>query len=512
MNIKKNLLITAFLMFHILAIGQVKTTKISFSLSVKNELKTSFKSNGRLLLYVSEKNDFEPRYSSVYNGKPLIFGTNIKNWDQNKTIYLDGNDDWIKTTEWDFNTIPLKEYYIQVVWVQNKEKESQNNAPGNLYSEPIKINTSKKQKAEIVLSKIIPNRKLEKHNLVKFFEIKSEILSKWWNKRMGLKASILLPSGYENNPNKKHPVRYHIGGYGERYTRINDLVKNEKFMSWWTSNEAPQIITVFLDGEGPFGDSYQIDSENSGPYGQALIQELIPKIEQQFRINGRPETRFVDGCSSGGWVSLALQLFYPENFNGCWSYSPDPVSFKKMQLVNIYEDENVFYNRQDYLRPSMRSLYGDPIFSVKQEVLVENVEGITNSYTTSGGQWGAWNALYSPKGKDGLPKAMFDPVTGKIDKEVAKHWKKYDLLAYTSANWQQLGPKLKGKIHIWMGDMDNFYLNNALRDFNEYLKTTENPKSDAEINFTPMKEHCSNYSHELVLKEIQKRLKEIKAE
>src|SRR5690606_36917106 len=116
----------------------------------------------------------------------------------------------------------------------------------------------------------------------------------------------------------------------------------------------------------------------------------------------------------------------------------------------------------DYLRPSKRDIYGEPEFSIRKEVLSENVEGYSNSYVTSGGQWGAWNALYSPKGEDGLPKPIFDPITGKIDKQVAEHWKKYDLLEYVKANWAELGPKVQGKIHVWMGDMDNYYLNNSL--------------------------------------------------
>lgn len=490
-------------------IGQQESTKLAFAISVNKELKASFKSNGRLFIYVSETDQLEPRYSSVYSGSGFIFGKNIKNWDKNETKNLNGSDDWTKTSDWDFNTVPQREYYIQVVWVQNRDTESQINSPGNLCSEPIRINSKEIQKIEIALSKIIPERKLEDHNLVKLFAIESEILSKWRNKSINLKASVLLPSGYDSNPNKKYPVRYNVAGYGGRYTRINDLIKDKEFMSWWSSKDAPQIITVFLDGDGPFGDSYQLDSENSGPYGEALINELIPKIEKQFRINGTPETRFVDGCSTGGWVSLALQLFYPETFNGCWSYSPDPVSFKKMQLINIYEDENAFYNKRAYLRPSMRNLNGDPMFSIKQEIVDENVQGESNSYVTSGGQWGAWNALYSPKGKDGLPKPIFDPIAGTIDKEVAEHWKKHDLLLFTSANWPELGPKIKGKIHIWMGDMDNFYLNNSMRDFDEYLKKTINPKSDAQIEFTPMKGHCSNYSHKLILKEIQIKLNEL---
>jgi len=509
MNIKNLLILALFVLTTDIVIGQEESTKLAFHISVNEELKASFKSNGRLLIYITEMDEIEPRNSSVFSDNEFIFGKNIKNWDKNETKHFNGNEDWEKTANWNFNSVPHGDYNIQLVWSQNGNSESQINSPGNLYSESVKINTTVKQEITISLSKIIPERKLIEHNLVELFSFQSDTLSKWWDRPMNIKASVLLPSGYSNNPNENYPIRYNVAGYGGRYTRVNRLVNNEEFISWWTSEEAPQIITVFLDGEGPFGDSYQLNSDNSGPYGEMLINELIPKIEKQFRVIGSSKTRFVDGCSTGSWVSLALQLFYPEVFNGCWSYSPDPVSFNKMQLVNIYEDKNAFYNNRMYLRPSMRDINGDPQFSIKEEIYYENVEGVSNTYTTSGGQWSAWNALYSPKGIDGLPMPIFDPVNGTIDKQIAEHWKKHDLLLYTKANWAELGPKVNGKIHVWMGDMDNFYLNNAMRDFDNYLKSTTNPKSDAQIEFSPMKEHCQNYSHKYVLGEIQKRVKEM---
>lgn len=502
MNIKKIIFLAVLLLYVDIVYGQNEGVEISFKISVVEKLQSSFNSDGRLLIYLSETPGREPRYTSIYNGGGFVFGKNIVGWKVIEALNLNENEDWEKTPEWSFSNVPQGKYYVQAVWNQNSELESRSNTPGNLYSEPLEVSLSNDQEIAISLTKIIPKREIIDHELVEIFSMKSEVLSKWWNKPMKLRASVLLPSGYESNPLKKYPVRYNVAGYGGRYTRVSRLVKNTNFISWWSTEEAPQIITVFLDGEGPFGDSYQLDSDNNGPYGQALITELIPAIEKQFRIIGSAETRFVDGCSTGGWVSLALQLFYPEIFNGCWSYSPDPVSFHKMQLVNIYEDENAFYNKNGFLRPSMRDLYGEPVFSIEKEVIGENVQGYSNSYTTSGGQWGAWNAVYSPKGKDGLPMPAFDPNTGDIDTDVAQHWKRYDLLHYIQENWPDLGPKIQGKIHIWTGDMDNFYLNNAMRDFDKYIQNTSNPKSDAEIEFSPMKQHCSNYSHKKVLEEI----------
>ncbi|SDG55940.1 alpha/beta hydrolase-fold protein [Psychroflexus sediminis] len=504
----KTLVLCFLLLLGAVVSAQQQTSEMSFAISVSEEVKAVFQPEGRLFIYVSEAEEPAPRFSSVFGGGQS-FAKNIQGWDSSQVLNLEGNDELITTADWDFNSVPEGDYFVQVLWKQNDESRS--NTPHNLYSKPVFIQLQDNQNVDIALSEIIPERSLVSHDLVKFFTFESEVLSKWWDKSVSLKASVLLPSGYTGNPDQKFPVRYNIGGYGSRYTRVNALAEDSEFMDWWTGPEAPQIITVFLDGEGPFGDPYQLDSENSGPYGEALISELIPRVEKEFRISGTAKTRFLDGCSTGGWVSLALQLFYPEQFNGCWSYSPDPVSFRHMQLVNIYQDDNAFYNAADYLIPSMRDVYGNPRFSIQQEITDENVQGYSNTYTTSGGQWGGWNALYSPKDEDGLPQPLFDHETGVIDSTVAAHWENYDLLKYTRANWPSLGPKIQDKIYIWMGDMDNFYLNNAMRLFEAYLSETAAPESNAEIVFSPMKGHCTEYSHRKVLEQIQKRLLALEA-
>ena len=388
------------------------------------------------------------------------------------------------------------------MWNQDK-KESRINAPGNLHSEAITIDLSEDREIELKLTERIQPVKLAEHELIKEVDIQSEILSEWWGKEMRLKAAVVLPQNYFEQPDKKYAVRYNIAGYGGRYTRANRFVRN---MDWWTSVDAPEILNVYLDGEGPFGDSYQLDSENSGPYGTALIEELIPYIEKEYRALGTPDSRFVEGCSTGGWVSLALQLFYPDFFGGCFSYSPDAVDFEHFQLINIYKDKNAFYNEHDYLRPIARDVYGEPVLSQKDFIQFENVLGWSDTYVTSGGQFSAFTALYSLKGEDGLPKPLFHPQTGEIDHEVADYWKKYDLKKLVENNWETLGPKIQGKIWVWADDMDHFYLNPATRSFDELLKNLDNPKSDAEILFSPMKGHCADYNEKKVILQISDKL------
>jgi S-formylglutathione hydrolase FrmB len=477
--------------------------RVTFAEELQNELKPE----GRLFLFFNQNSRVEPRAQTwpMPWSKSYIFARNLTGMDAGE-FTIETNADWSATPEWTLDNIPEGSYFVQVLWDQDRE-ESGINAPGNLYSLKQEVEIKGATRVEIHMDQKIEGRSVDEHPLVKVVDMQSESLSTWWGKPVHLKASVLLPAGYEAG--KAYPIRYNVAGYGGRYTRINRTIGNEDFMNWWTSDEAPRVINVFLDGEGPFGDSYQMDSENSGPYGYALIHELIPHIESTYRGTDSPDTRFVDGCSTGAWVSLGLQLYYPKSFNGCFSYSPDAVEFENYQLINIYKDENAFTNEFGYDRPVMRDVNGEPLISMKEFVRYENVLGASNTYLNSGGQMSAHAALYSPKGENGLPQALFDPETGAIDREVAEHWKKYDFKLYARENWAELGPEIQGKVYVWMGDMDHFYLNPATRAFADFLASTENPKSDAEIVFSPMEGHCQRFSHRTVLEKISERLSQL---
>lgn len=379
---------------------------------------------------------------------------------------------------------------MQILWDQNIE-EPGIGEPGNIYSEKQRLTVDQPENLSFILSEKIEDRiiMVEEHPLARTVKLRSDTLSNWWGEDVFLNASILLSHNYDAT--KEYPIRYNVAGLGGRYNRINRFLRNNEFMNWWTSDDAPEIMNVFLDGDGPLGDSHQMDSENSGPYGYSLIHELMSHIERLYRGTQSSTFRFVDGCSTGGWVSLALQLYYPDKFNGVFAYSPDPIAFEGYFLINIYKDKNAFINEYGYERPVMRENTGEPILSLRTIIRYENVLGRANAYLNSGEQIGVHTALYSPKGDDGLPKPLFDPITGKIDRDVADHWKKYDLKLFTQENWAKLGPKLKGKIYIWMGDMDSFYMNTATRIFDEFLQTTESPVSEAVIEFSAMEGHCS---------------------
>lgn len=496
------------LLFIVEGVTQATSHKLTLKISVEEGLKKDFKKDGRLYIFLSENMSAEPR-TQIWPSpaqKTFILAKNIADANVDDGITVDESSEFISTVSWNLDAVPAGIYNFQVLWDQD-QAESRISASGNIHSEKQTLIVKDDVQLSVLLSEKIPPYELLKHDLVRLVDMKSELLSDFWGKDMHLKASVLLPNNYDAS--KAYPIRYNVAGYGGRYFRINRLLSNEDFMSWWQSDEAPEIINVFLDGEGPFGDSYQMDSDNSGPYGASLIKELIPHIEGKYRGRTDAKTRFVDGCSTGGWVSLGLQLYYPDEFNGVFSYSPDAIEFTNYQLVNIYKDENVYTNEFGYTRPVMRSTAGEPMLNMREFIQYENVLGYSNSYITSGGQFSAHNALYSPKGEDNLPKPIFDPITGDIDKEVAEYWKKFDFKVYAEKNWEELGPKIQGKIYVWMGDMDHFYLNPATRAFDEFLKTTENPKSDAVIEFSAMEGHCTQFSNKKVLMQMAKRLEGI---
>jgi hypothetical protein len=267
------------------------------------------------------------------------------------------------------------------------------------------------------------------------------------------------------------------------------MISGGEFKTAWESADSPRMILLHLDGDGPFGDPYQINSANNGPYGDAITQELIPYVEEKFRAIGQPYARVLDGGSTGGWVSLALQVFYPDFFNGTWSYCPDGVDFRGFQLVNIYTDKNAYVNGHGFERPSARDLNGDIRFTIRHECQMENVMGMGDSWALSGEQWGAWNAAYGPRGEGGLPVPLWDPKTGVINRAVVEHWKKYDLRLVLEQNWQTLGPKLKGKINIWVGEADNYFLNNAVHMLDDFLSRAR-PAYGGKILYGAGKGHC----------------------
>jgi hypothetical protein len=481
----------------VIALPQAYAQKIILlkaSVSVSPGIQSSFHEGGRLLLYITKQNEREPRKRSE-----ITIGVTPQNWNPAVPFVIDTKKAEVLSNGLDkIIANSSRKYYYQAVYKQNADDGS-DNGDGNLYSGVDSFLFTNTASLPLTLKNIIQPAAIIKHPFVTLVEIKSKSLSIFFGKPKYLKAAILLPSGYFDNPGKSYPICYRAPGLNGRYTQVNGMMDDKQFTDWWFSKKAPQVIYVFLDSQGPYGDTYQVDSDNNGPCGKALTEELIPAIEKLVHYQPQTKMRYVAGKSTGGWIALGLQIFYPDFFDGAWSYSPDPVDFEHYGLINIYNDSSVFYNRYGYLQPGKRTTYGEPTFSMKEWIAGENVNSRTNDYRVSGGQFGAYNAVFGPKGKTGLPSLMFDPVTGKIDHAIARQWEQYDLKKVLQNNWPSLGPKLQGKIWIWMGDMDGLYSNIATRFLQKFLDKTENPKSDATISFTAMAGHTQEWSDEAVI-------------
>ena len=353
----------------------------------------------------------------------------------------------------------------------------------------------------------------------KHIKFQSPSLTAFWGRPTFIHARVLLPKGYDEHPNTRYPVVYTLGhtwtplsfaeppagqatGGGGAGNAPGDTINPVtgfdrdpyKMYEAWTSDDYPRFIAVTLQQATPwFPDSYSINSANQGPYGDAVVKEIIPHLERQFRMIGKPYARHLEGASTSGWQSLALILRNPDFFGGAWILQPDPIDFERYQLVNIYTDTNAFVIPKAPLttadRYFQRTVEGQPLVTVREMSLWEAVLGTKGR---AGGQLSAWEALYGPVGPDGYPRPLWDKLTGTIDRDVATYMRDngYDLLAYARQNWSTLGPRLQGKLRFFTGDMDQFYLNLAVYSWEDFLATTTNPKSDATFAYgRPMKGH-----------------------
>jgi hypothetical protein len=487
-------------------------TDLRFEVTVARDLLPG-PQEGRLLLVLDRKKRPEPRHAIGQTGlkAPPILGRDVRDFAQGTKVVLD--ESALISPLARLADLPKGEYFVQAVLAVNRDLWRAD-APGNYYSEPqaVKLDPERGGTVRIELTRRIPEADLTEDDYVKYVKIRSELLSKFHGRPMYLRAGVILPRDYERNPQRRYPLRVHIGGYGTRFTGVKSIMhEDSSFRKLWLADETPRMILLHLDGAGPYGDPYQVNSANNGPYGDAVTQELIPAVEKKYRAIGQPYARFVEGGSTGGWVSLALQVFYPDYFNGCWSQAPDPVDFRAYELVNIYEDENAYVNEQGFERPACRKRNGDVRYTVRHECGIERVLGLGDRWELSGKDWCAWNAVFGPRGRDGHPRPLWNGATGQIDRDVIEHWKKYDLRLVLQTNWKKLEPKLRGKIHVWVGESDEFFLNNAVHHLDAFLREAK-PRFDGKITVAIGRGHEQGISDEQMMKEMADAVERGKAE
>ena len=404
------------------------------------------------------------------------------------------------------------------------EGQHWNIAPGNLYSKPRKVHVGPGSgPIAVLMDQVIPPiAPVADTKYVRHIRIQSELLTKFWGTPMYLSAIVLVPEGFDEHTNTHYPLmifhdhyvsdfsdfrttppdpnlkpdyseRFHLAGY-------NRIQQEEAYKTYqkWISPGFPRVLVAKLQHANPFyDDSYAVNSANLGPYGDAIETELIPAIEKKFRGIGQGWARFMYGGSTGGWESLAVEIFYPDHYNGAFVACPDPVDFHAYETVDLYKRDNAFYidgEHKEVEQPSMRNYLGQTLASFRDNARYEAALG---DHGRSGEQFDIWQAVYGPVGPDGYPATIFDKETGAIDHKVAEYWKEhYDLNAILQRDWATLGPKLQGKLHIYVGSADTYFLNNAVYLMEDFLKTTgTTPGSvpyDGEVKYGDRAEHCWN--------------------
>lgn len=511
------------------------TTPLKFAISFPDSL-SGEALDGRLLLLLSANEETEPRFQIADGPQTqLVFGIDVEEMAPGQKIYIDASAFGYPIQS--LADIPAGTYYVQGLLhkyetfnradghtvklpMDRGEGQQWNRAPGNLYSQPVKleIDPHTNRAFEISLDQVIPPiEPPEDTRYIKHVRIRSELLSEFWGRDMYLGAHVLLPEGFDEHPQVKYPLAimhghfpYDFDGwrteppdpdlepdFSERFQveGYNRIVQQEAydFYQTWTGPNFPRVLAIMIQHANPYyDDSYAVNSQNLGPYGDAITYELIPYIEAQFRGIGEGWARFTYGGSTGGWEALAVQVKYPEEYNGCYAACPDPIDFRAFCLVNLYEDENAYFLDSQFkktLRPGHRDYLGNVNATLQD---MNHRELALGTQSRSGQQWDIWEAVYSPVGPDGYPARIWDKLTGEIHPEVAQYWKEnYDLTYIMDRDWETLGPQLKGKVHIYCGDMDNYYLNNAVYLAETFLEGTD-PYYAGEVTYGDRAEHCWN--------------------
>jgi hypothetical protein len=499
--------------------------------------------DGRLLLLLSTDASSEPRFqiSLTHAVKSQqVFGIDVEGWMPGEEAVFDAavlgypaeslaqvkpGTCHVQALLHRYETFRRADGHVVKLPMDRGEGQQWNRAPGNLLSRPreMVIDPSKDQVLRIELDSAIPPLEPPRDTrYVKHIRMLSDRLTRFWGRPMHLGAVVLLPHGFDEHPAARYPLAVFHGHfpatfsefretppdpalsceYSERfhldcYNRIEQEQAYQLYKDW-TSPGFPRFIVIQIQHANPYyDDSYAVNSENVGPYGDAIQYELIPEIEKRFRGLAQPWARFLYGGSTGGWEALAVQVLYPDQWNGCWVACPDPIDFRAYTTTNLYEDTNAYWSEGPFARvarPAHRNWLGHVSATLEQTNRAELVLG---TKSRSGQQYDIWEAVFSPAAADGYPKRIFDKRSGVIDRAVAAYWRDhYDLGHIVSREWSNgLGQKLQGKIHIYVGDMDNYYLNNAVYLVQESLERLNDPPYGGEVDYGDRAEHCWNGDH-----------------
>ena len=526
------------LLFACLAVAPTQAATFSVTLAPEHAREPL---DGRLLLLLSVDPSKEPRFQIEEGTKSQqVFGIDASGWKGGESLVFDSKAVGyprvsladvptgtyrVQALLHRYETFRRKDGHVVQLPMDRGEGQAWSKAPGNLYSavREIKVDPAEQKPIALVLDQsIAPIKPPADTEWVKHERIKSRLLSEFWGRPMYLGAHVLLPQGWAEHPKARYPLMINHGhfpedfdgfrteepdanlapDYSDRfrlkgYNRLQQQLAHQLYKDW-TSPGFPRVLAIEIQHANPYyDDSYAVNSENLGPYADAIQQELIPYLERKYRAIGSGWARFVYGGSTGGWEALAVQVKYPDFYNGAFAACPDPIDFRAYGSVNVYEDRNAYAVDAAFKqtpRIAMRDYLGRPVATLEE---VNRLEFVLGPNSRSGGQWDIWQAVFSPVGADGYPKPIWNKRTGEIDRSVASYWREnYDLVNIMQRDWEKgLGEKLRGKIHLYVGELDNYYLENAVYLAQEFLESTRNPKFEGVIDYGRRAEHCWNGDH-----------------
>jgi Putative esterase len=427
---------------------------------------------GRVFVMLTRQNSGElPSGISWFRPEP-VFARDVTGWKPGERLTIDGSALAFPTP---LKELPKGDYYVSAVMDRDLGGISFSAGEGNVYAKAARhtLDPAVSGPVALKLDRVYKARPFAETDTVKLVDIESVLLTKFHGRPMRMRAGVVLPPSFAKEPERRYPVVYSVPGFSGNH--LGALRAGRA----WDLGDGVEAVYVVLDPSCRLGHHVFADSANNGPVGSALVQELIPHIERIYRDHGAPGARFVTGGSSGGWSSLWLQVTYPHVFGGVWSIAPDPVDFRDFQRVDLTRPgANLFFEADEKLRPLSRAGRTPPLL-FKSFSDMETVMG-------HGGQLESFEAVFSPRGPDGKPRRLWDRTTGAIDPEVAKSWEPYDIRLKLERNWVTLGPKLAGKLHVYMGDVDTFYLDGATRLLQKSLRDLG---SDAAVELFPGRDH-----------------------
>lgn len=456
------------------AFAAAPTFSVTFSPEVRDEPFT-----GRVYVFLGRAGE-EPRKGPDWFSPAPFFSKEVKGWKPAEPLRFEPGDPAVLAFPAPLGETELKGFTAQAVARFNPVDPDVGTGVGNGFGNAVPIEQGTTT-VDLTIDRLVEEKPFEETKWGKLLEVRSKLLSDFHGRDVALRGTVLLPSSYYDAPLRRYPTIFTIPGFGGDHRNVGGgrTIDPVREPIPERNDAGVEFLRVMLDPATPLGHHVFADSANNGPVGTAFVTEFLPALEEQFRAVPEPTARFLTGHSSGGWSSLWLQVSQPDAFGGTWSTAPDPIDFRDFQRINVYEPgENMYVDREGKDRPLAR-LDGVPAIQYRTFDRMEQVLG-------PGGQLHSFEAVFSPRGDDGRPLALWSRETGEIDPDVAEAWKKYDIRLVLEENWPTLSPKLAGKLHVIMGEEDTFYLEGAARLLKESLAKLG---SDAFVELVPDRDH-----------------------